>query len=250
MRPDRIVRVFAAALVAMLAPATAIAQAPACSLPSTLTPPRVEGPTDREPKRVLPIGGYTLAVSWNPQYCRTHKGRAEDSFQCGGRNRFGFTLHGLWPDGPGKDWPQYCRPGELLAEATLRRNLCATPSTQLLQHEWAKHGTCMSPDPDSYFATSTKLYRSLRFPDMDSLSRRPLTASGFAAAFAAVNPGMKGNMIRLNIGKGGWLEEAWICLGTNMKPHRCPSTQGGATGNVSVKIWRGGPAMQQRRPRG
>ena len=131
------------ALVALIAmPGTALAQSAQCSPPAQIARPDLEGPTAKEPKRTLPIGSYTLALSWSPQYCSTAKG-GRSAIQCGGRNgRFGFTLHGLWPDGFGKEWPQYCRAANLVPRQVIRQNLCATPSVQLIQHEWAKHGTC------------------------------------------------------------------------------------------------------------
>jgi ribonuclease T2 len=231
-----------AAAAALLTPGVVQAQAPSCSVPATLPRPHVEGPTDREPRRVVPIGSYTLALSWSPQYCRAHRDEADDSFQCAGANRFGFTLHGLWPDGEGKVWPQYCEAAAVLPEKVIRGAICATPSPQLIQHEWTKHGTCMKTDPARYFATSTRLYRDYAYPDMMALSRRKLTVTSFKRAFAAANPGLTPAMFRLNLGRGGWLEEVWLCLDTAFKPRRCAATGEGAKASAPVKIWRGGAA--------
>ena len=155
------------ALLAATAPTAAGAQALACSVPAVLPPIHPELPDERNPQRIVPIGGYTLAVTWTPEYCHSHGRDPGAQFECGGSGaRFGFALHGLWPDGIGPEWPQYCKSTTLLPPATLRRNLCATPSAQLLQHEWAKHGTCTGLTPDAYFARSTGLYGRLRFPDL------------------------------------------------------------------------------------
>ena len=159
-------------LIALLLPGIAHAQANQCRLPEIIARPQVEGPSADEPKRVLPIGYYTLAVSWSPQYCKTSRGGARDAFQCGSGNDFGFTLHGLWPDGVGKDWPQYCHDAEFVPPPVIRAHLCTTPSAQLLQHEWAKHGSCMAPTPERYYRVSGILWRSLRWPDADRLSRQ------------------------------------------------------------------------------
>jgi ribonuclease T2 len=189
---------------------------------------------------VIPTAGYTLAISWSPQYCRDFAGRQSPGFQCDAGNRFGFVLHGLWPDGAGKEWPQYCRPVGLLSEATIRANLCMTPSVQLLQHEWAKHGSCMSGSADDYFRRASRLYKAVRFPDMAALSRRrPLTAGSVAAAIASANPGLAANMMRLNVTRDGWLEEVWLCLDRNFRNVRCPAHQGGAKPTAAIKIWRG-----------
>jgi ribonuclease T2 len=189
---------------------------------------------------VLPTASYTLALSWSPQHCRE---QGSTSFQCGTESRFGFVLHGLWPDGAGRDWPQYCRPVELLSEATIRANLCATPSAQLQQHEWAKHGSCMNGSADDYFRRSTGLFGKLRFPDMDALSRRGgLTAGALAAAIAAVNPGLNMGSMRVTTTRGGWLDEIWLCLDTGFRYQRCARNQdGGVATTARVRIWRSEP---------
>lgn len=227
-------------IAGVAAPAAASAQALQCVVPAELPRPRADVPTQRKPKRVLPIGSYTLAITWAPQFCRERGAARGAELQCGSGNRFGFTLHGLWPDGRGKQWPQYCKPVSLLPEAVLRRNLCATPSVQLLQHEYAKHGSCMRVTPTQYFAQATRLYGRLRYPDMDALSRRPkLTAGQFAQAFARVNPGIAANAMRVTATRDGWLDEVWLCMDTRLRYRSCPAHQGGLAGNAPLKIWRG-----------
>lgn len=229
-------------LVALAAPGMAAAQALSCSIPAQVSRPHPELATPSQPQRILPIGGYTLALTWNPEYCHGAGGRGGDTTECGGGNRFGFTLHGLWPDGVGKEWPQYCRSTSLLPAATIRANMCATPSAQLQQHEWAKHGTCMPGfDPNAYFKRSTGLYRALRFPDMDALSRdRGLTVGRLASAVAAANPGLPANAIRVTVNKHGWLDELWLCLDKRFAYVRCRADSGGADASTELQIWRGG----------
>lgn len=228
----------AAVLIAAALPGTALAQSSQCQVPGTLPRPHADLPTQQQPRRVIPIGSYTLAISWSPQYCRGKQDR--DSFQCGQGNRFGFTLHGLWPDGEGKTWPQYCKPVGIVPPAVLRKHLCATPSVQLLQHEYAKHGSCMGVTPAAYFARANALYGKLRYPDMEALSRRPrLTAGQFATAIARVNPGITANMMRITADRRGWLDEVWLCLDKQLRYRTCPAHQGGLTANAPLKIWRG-----------
>lgn len=226
--------------VALAAPVAAHAQAYQCAVPDRIEAPRPDGPTTEQPKRVLPIGSYTLALTWGPEYCRGAGDRPSSAFQCGSGNRFGFTLHGLWPDGRGKQWPQYCAPAAILDTTTIRRNLCATPSAQLLQHEYAKHGTCMGVPPRAYFDRATTLYGKVRYPDMDALSRRSrLTAGQLAAAIARANPGMTAGMMRITANRRGWLDEVWLCLDTRFRYRTCPAHQGGLAPSAPVKIWRG-----------
>jgi ribonuclease T2 len=124
-------------------PAMAGAQAYRCPVPAGALDVRPDGPDAGQPRRLRTIGSYTLAISWSPNHCRTAGDQPASRFQCRD-GRFGWTLHGLWPDGTGAEWPQYCRPARLLPQPVIRNGLCATPSAQLMQHEWAKHGTCMA----------------------------------------------------------------------------------------------------------
>lgn len=225
-------------------PAVAHAQAISCAVPADIARPRPDTPDQRNPRRDLPIASYTLALSWAPQFCKDNGTRDSSVMQCGGStgqpgNRFGFVLHGLWPDGAGKDWPQYCRSVPILSEATIRKNLCATPSAQLLQHEYAKHGSCMPGTAEDYFTRSTSLYATIRYPDMDRLSRqRGLTVANFSNAFARANRGVTARSIRVTTTRGGWLDEIWLCLDTRFRYESC--TQGGGVKpNTPLKIWRG-----------
>jgi ribonuclease T2 len=236
------------ALLLLVSPSLAFAQSAQCSLPRQMERPGPEGPSKQEPKRIVPVGAYTLALSWSPQYCSTARGRGS-AVQCGGRNgRFGFTLHGLWPDGIGKEWPQYCRSADLLPREVIRDNLCTTPSVQLLQHEWAKHGTCLTTRPDLYFNLSRAFYQSIRYPDMRALARQPaLTVGAFAQAFARANPGLKPNMIRIRTTRGNWLEEVWLCMDKLMEFVRCPTDQSGTLDGSRLRI-EPGPSIDYTKP--
>ncbi|HEX7857095.1 MAG TPA: ribonuclease T [Sphingobium sp.] len=226
----------------------ASAQALSCNVPLGVPAPKADGPSASQPVRRLPTASYTLALSWSPQYCRD---KGEDgSFQCGNSTaRFGFVLHGLWPDGAGKQWPQYCTPASLLPQKVVREMLCTTPSADLLQHEWAKHGTCGWTDPAVYFGQSRKLYQALNFPDMLALSRRSdLTVAQFRSEFAQANatvPGLTAASIRVRMTKDGWLDELWLCIDRKMDHARCRSgQQDSEAGSQQLKIWRGALGRQ------
>lgn len=224
------------ALVALSASSGAGAQAISCRIPDQLPAARPESP---ESRRIVPIGGYSLALSWSPEYCRLRRNDVDDRLQCAGpADRFGFVLHGLWPDGHGDLWPQYCRPAETVPGEVSRATICAMPSVRLQQHEWSKHGVCAFPSADAYFRASRMLYGAIRFPDMNALSRnRKLHVAGLAAAFAARNPRIKPGMLWVDLNARGWLEGVVVCLDRNFRPRSCP--KGGADRDRRpVRIWR------------
>ncbi len=238
----------AVALLATSAPRDPVlAQAWQCRPPANLPRPVIEPQPAGEIRRTA-VASYILALSWSPEYCRA-RGRDPDmALQCDGKiGDFGFILHGLWPEAKGPDYPQWCRKADLLPRKVVADNICMTPSVQLLQHEWAKHGTCMARRPETYFAAAKLLFEAIDFPDMDRLSRQggkpgeaPLNAAGLAAAFASFNEGLPANAIRVKTNERGWLQEVRICLDKKFRPQACPGFVRGAPDKAEVKIWRGG----------
>lgn len=224
------------AAVAIL-PAPALAQAYQCGVPRTIEP--VPSATPDGPKRRVPIAGYTLAASWSPDYCKTSG--ETSSMQCSRRNgRFGFVLHGLWPQARSGPAPQWCGKGPAPSPSLLRHHLCMTPSPHLLAREWAKHGSCMTKKPQAYFNVSAILWRSIRWPDADRLSRQEGLAVGdLRRAFVALNPGWKSEYIGVDLSRAGWLREVRLCYGMDFMPRSCGKGRLGASDSTGLKIWRG-----------
>jgi ribonuclease T2 len=216
-----------------------LAQAWQCKAPANLSRPKLEIATKSEIRRT-PVTSYILALSWSPEYCRKRSKDPDMILQCDGKiGDFGFVLHGLWPEAAGPDYPQYCRTAGLLSRKVVADNICMTPSVQLLQHEWAKHGTCIARKPETYFGAAKLLFEAIEFPDMAKLSKEPLNAAGLAEAFATYNEGLPASAVKVKTNNRGWLEEARICLDKKFKPHACPSFVRGAPDKLAVKIWRG-----------
>jgi len=210
---------------------------PACTVPADIPGPMLEGRSVDEPRRVIPIAGYTLALSWSPERCADRMTSPMDRLRCSGAaGSFAFTLHGLWPDGADGQWPQYCTPARLVPDKVIREHLCMTPSPQLMQHEWEKHGTCMAKTPAEYFERSGRLFADLRYPDMDKLRGRPLTAASFKAAFADANAGMKSDQMRLKLDGQGWLEEVQICLDARFGRRSCPAGSRDVADGAPVRV--------------
>lgn len=228
-------RLLAGGLVALL-PASAGAQAYQCVIPRVVAPLRL--PTPDGPVRRLPVESYVLAASWSPDYCKTSGDTR--SMQCSGESgRFGFILHGLWPESR-RAAPQWCGAATLPPADQLRRHLCMTPSAQLLVHEWAKHGTCMTGRPETYFKVAGILWNAVRWPDADRLSRkRDLTAGDLRDEFLARNKGWRRESVGIELSHTGWLREIRLCYGKDFRPARCPAQRFGPRDEAAIRIWRG-----------
>lgn len=229
-------RLRAAALLALALPSPALAQAYQCAPPpriQPLSPPERDGPVRR-----LPVAGYTLAASWSPEFC---KGGKAEPIQCSGKSgRFGFVLHGLWPEARRGPSPQWCSMTPRPSPDLIRRNLCMTPVPWLLEHEWAKHGSCMVKTPEAYFRVSAILWQSLRWPDADRLSRqKDLTVGDLRSAFVLANPDWRREMVGVVLSQNGWLREVRLCYGRDFMPAPCERGKLGPPDSTPLKIWRG-----------
>lgn len=213
------------------------AQAYQCRVPRAVSVPEIR---PDGPARQVPVTGYTLALSWSPEFCKGREGQARHRVQCSGRNgRFGFVVHGLWPKGRAS-WPQWCPTARRLSPAEVRRNLCIAPGAALLARQWTKHGSCMVRRPETYFRVTRILWESLRFPDMDRLSRdRTLTAGKIRETFLLANRGWRADAVGIKLNRRGWLEELRLCYGKDFRPAKCDRARYGAKDAARVKVWRG-----------
>lgn len=224
-------------LAALAAPGPLLAQAYQCRLPQSAQVPII---APDAPARAARVTGYTLALTWSPEFCKPREGETRHAFQCAGANgSFGFVVHGLWPQGAG-GWPQWCPAQTRLTPAELRRNLCMMPSPRLVARQWSKHGACMTKRPETYFGVTRILWESLRLPDYDRLSREDgLTAGRIRTAFVEANPGWPRRAVGVKLNERGWLEELRLCYSRRFRPMACDAARLGARDGARAKIWRG-----------
>lgn len=225
-----------AALLALQS-SPAQAQAYQCSIPREIGAPAMPRPDG--PVRRTPVARYTLAASWSPDWCKMHGDRT--SIQCSARTgRFGFVLHGLWPEAARGPSPQWCPAQYRPSPRLIRQHMCMTPSASLLMHEWAKHGACMAQTPSAYFSTASILWRGITWPDADRLSRRKnLTAGDLRDAFVLTNPDWPRSAVGIDLSGKGWLQGVQLCYDKSFHPSACPARQFGARDAAPMKIWRG-----------
>ena len=235
MATDRTALLIAALACATAFPQVAQAQAFQCSLPDAVELP----PIKAERPRRLPVTGYTLALSWAPEFCRFRETQRRHARQCSGDSgRFGFTVHGLWPES-GRSWPQWCG-GQDLKPREARPNLCISPNAALIARQWEKHGTCMTRQPATYLKVTRILYNGLRWPDFVRISREDdLTAGTVRTRLADANPGWMPEAIGVHLDRKGWLEEIRLCYDRRFMPKRCDPARFGASDDRAARIWRG-----------
>ena len=159
---------------------------------------------------------YTVAMSWSPSYCATHR----DPAQCG--RGLGFVLHGLWPQHEA-GYPQTCST-EKLPGAVKATYVSLYPSPKMIGHQWSKHGTCSGLDPAAYFSLSSKMKDQLAIPAAYQQPASPLRATPgeLAQAFKAANPGMVVNGVLPFCDNGGrFLREVHACFDKGGRSRSC-----------------------------
>ena len=209
--------------------AAAIVASASCAIPPNLTPAPAR---PQEEQRQLPVTRLVLAYYWWPEQCRN-----DNTDPVGCKSGFGFKVHGLWPDSVGQTWPQFCRAPTPIDLPTVRANYCMTPSPGLMQHEWAKHGTCGWPTPAAYFAAARKVADTIALPDVDQLPKDGLTAGAIRDAIVAVNPKLTRAMLFVGTDKNQWLTEMRVCLTTDYAPMPCIEGDYGAADRATVRVW-------------
>ncbi|NBC36990.1 hypothetical protein GTZ99_10525 [Novosphingobium sp. FSY-8] len=232
-----------AAALALIAPVTAMAQGNSCNVAgaavrqwsirpdaSTITPQQ------------QPITSYTFALTWSPQFCADNAKQVDTAFQCGGGNRFGFVVHGLWPEGP-----RWCS-SQSPAIADMQGAMCTTPSSWTLTHEWLKHGSCAFARPADYYAKERALFAGLRMPNMAALAARGgLTAGALRNALVAGNPALRatqydsprGKRFGIGIKTAGdrmSLREVTFCLDPQYRFIACRGAAQGAWDDDAIRI--------------
>jgi len=166
---------------------------------------------------------YVLSLSWSPEYCAGPAG-GRNPQQCGEGRRYGFVVHGLWPQYE-RGWPQDCSPAAAVDRAIVARMLSLMPAEKLIEHQWRKHGSCSGLDPASYFQLVETAFRSFRIPDdlRQPLKEITFTPDNLRRKILAANPGYPRESVSLACA-GRYLSEVRICLTRDLQPRGCSSS--------------------------
>lgn len=166
---------------------------------------------------------YVLSLSWSPAFCASDAGKNSRQ-QCGSGRKYGFIVHGLWPQNE-QGYPEFCGKDreERVPEALGRTMFDIMPSMGLIGHQWRKHGSCSGLTQKDYLTTIRAAYDRVSLPGNISSgsSSQTLSADAIETAFVSSNPGLSKRGIAISC-DGPKLEEVRICLNKDLSFRDCP----------------------------
>ena len=166
---------------------------------------------------------FLLTLSWAPEFCASNSS-GRSSAECDPNKHMGLVVHGLWPQYDNGKWPQDCTSTPPVASATVNHIMPIMPGKELIQHEWANHGTCSGLSAHDYFGVIEKLYNELQVPPN---FKKPSSSSAAVPTdieqkFAKANNAPKG-AFRISCPQNEFLAVE-ICLSKDFEYQACPST--------------------------
>jgi ribonuclease T2 len=163
---------------------------------------------------------YLLSLSWSPAYCLESPGAEE----CSGPRRYGFIVHGLWPQGD-RDSPQFCDVHRAVPETVVEALTDIMPARGLVYHEWSAHGTCSGLDPAEYFELLRRARSRVAVPDelIKPLAAVSRSTDALRAAFLRVNPRYPPGSVLITCSRQDTprLREVRLCLNRDLSPRAC-----------------------------
>ncbi len=163
---------------------------------------------------------YLLSLSWSPAFCTTSPGAPE----CDGPRRFGFIVHGLWPQNE-QGWPEHCDVRREVPDEVVSGIADLMPARSLVYHEWSTHGTCSGLEPPDYFALVRRAYGVVAIPAqfVNPTQATDESPSAIAAAFLHANPRFPAQAVAVTCSGQGSprLREVHVCLDRDLAPRNC-----------------------------
>jgi ribonuclease T2 len=163
---------------------------------------------------------YLLSLSWSPAFCQSDPGAPE----CNGTRRFGFIVHGLWPQNE-RGWPENCNVQQQVPADVVSGISDIMPARGLIYHEWSAHGTCSGLDPQDFFALVRRAFAGIRVPaSLSGITQQiEQSPSAIAAEFVHANPTLAPQSIVVTCSRqdAPRLREVHICLDRELKPRAC-----------------------------
>ncbi len=162
---------------------------------------------------------YLLSLSWSPEYC-AGPGSGNPQ-QCGDQRRFGFVVHGLWPQYE-RGYPDSCGSADPVPSSIVNAMLPLMPSSQLIQHEWQKHGTCSGLDVNAYFQKVQKAFGTVSIPAQfkSPVSQIEVAPAAIESGFAQSNSAFPATAFQ-SVCSGRYLSEVRVCLTKDLHGRPC-----------------------------
>jgi ribonuclease T2 len=164
---------------------------------------------------------YLLSLSWSPAFCLT----APDAAECNGLRRYGFILHGLWPQYE-RGWPEHCNVHRPVPDELVREMADVMPARTLVYHEWSTHGTCSGLEPAEYFALARRAFAGVSIPPELSSPAQAIErqTAAIQSAFLRANPRLPAGSVLITCSgqdAAPRLREVHLCLDRNLTPRTC-----------------------------
>jgi ribonuclease T2 len=163
---------------------------------------------------------YLLALSWSPAFCLASPGAAE----CNGPRRFGFIVHGLWPQYE-KGWPEHCDVHVSVPDDVVQGIADLMPARGLVYHEWSAHGTCSGLEPSAFFTLVRRARAGVSIPPELSSPTQAVEQppAAIVSAFLRANPRLPAQSVVVTCtGQGSpRLREVHVCLDRELAPRAC-----------------------------
>ncbi|MGB6307968.1 MAG: ribonuclease T2 [Steroidobacteraceae bacterium] len=163
---------------------------------------------------------YLLSLSWSPAFCLSSPSSAE----CNGARRYGFIVHGLWPQYE-RGWPEHCDVHRPVPDEVVQSIADLMPARTLVYHEWAAHGTCSGLEPAEFFALIRRAYAGIVIaPELSNLTQATQQSpAAVAAAFLRANPRLGAQSLVVTCSGQGAprLREVHLCLDRNLTSRAC-----------------------------
>ncbi|MBI3447063.1 MAG: ribonuclease T2 [Magnetospirillum sp.] len=175
------------------------------------------GPTRGRPGQ---FDYYLLSLSWAPSYCATPSGR-QNRQECGPGTDYGMVVHGLWPQFTNGQWPQCCQAvAPLTPSPTIDKLSRIMIGSSLMEHEWEKHGSCVTTRQDAYFGSIGQVVAKLGLaPTLSAKGITTIKVSELKRHWSLPAPSITTRC------KGKRLGEIHICLDLKLDPIACPAAE-------------------------
>lgn len=160
---------------------------------------------------------YLLSLSWAPSYCATPSGKKNPQ-ECGPGTSYGFVVHGLWPQYGSGQWPQCCQAvAPVSPSPVVDKAAQVIIGSSLMEHEWEKHGSCVTGDQDRYFGEINQVVDALGLaPQVPGTGLNSIKVSDLKKNWPAPPEAISVQC------KGKRLTEVHVCLDKSLSPMACP----------------------------